>query len=82
MNILEEFWYGNIEPAKYDTGEPQNRYPLFGGTASPHLPLYSLYAANNACCFSFSVLQYPWRLSPFVRDCCGDSILTNSIAFF
>ena len=19
MNILEEFWYGNIEPAKYDT---------------------------------------------------------------
>ena len=19
MNILEEFWYGNIEPAEYDT---------------------------------------------------------------
>ena len=35
MNILEEFWYGNIEPAKYDTGEPQNLYPLFGGTVLP-----------------------------------------------
>ena len=33
MNILEEFWYGNIEPAEYDTSSIKTldfeRNPVF-----------------------------------------------------
>ena len=32
--------------------------------------------------FHCYVLQYPWRLGPFVRYWCDNLILTNSIAFF
>ena len=32
MNILEEFWYGNIEPAEYDVSSSYsfgNNFPLY-----------------------------------------------------
>lgn len=29
MNILEEFWYGNIEPAEYDTSSSKECKELF-----------------------------------------------------
>ena len=48
------------------TDEVQSQYPLSGGTVSRRLPLYLPYGANTACYFSFPVLQYPWRLRPFV----------------
>ena len=28
MKILEEFWYGNIEPAEYDTSNPEYKKAL------------------------------------------------------
>jgi hypothetical protein len=39
MNILEELWYGNIEPAEYDTS-PSKEYRQM-------LQLIS----RNVCCF-------------------------------
>ena len=60
----------------------QSRYPLYDDTALLLLLLCLPCEANNACSFSFPVLQYSWRLRPFVRRLGGSLILTNSIAFF
>ena len=37
MNILEEFWYGNIEPAEYDTSSGKEYKELLrAGVPSPN----------------------------------------------
>jgi len=32
MNILEEFWHGNIEPAEYDTSSSKELFHLTSDT--------------------------------------------------
>ena len=53
--------------SKSGTAGAQNQHLRSTGTALPPPPLLPPYGANPSCYFPFPVLQYPWRLSPFVN---------------
>ena len=56
MNILEEFWYGNIEPAKYDTSSGKEYKELLQlifcalGAIATLIAAYGLTLATPAIC--------------------------------
>lgn len=53
MNILEEFWYGNIEPTEYDTS-PNKEYKETLQLRMPKRILNCMYRSWGKNVFSFS----------------------------
>ena len=68
MNILEEFWYGNIEPAEFDTSpSPEHREILLLISRNEDKLLATMTSAIGRNCTTEAATTPPLDIVPYLR---------------